>query len=109
MTLTPHSTLAVDTPYKGLIPYSEGDAEFFFGRDEERDVAIANLMASRLTLLFGESGVGKSSLLRAGVATELRRESRHHLQRSGSPESAVVVFSTWRDDPLVGLVDACQA
>ena len=53
------------SPYKGLIPYSEADAAFFFGRDAERDVTIANLMASRLTLLYGESGVGKSSLVRA--------------------------------------------
>ena len=73
MTLTPHSTLAVDTPYKGLIPYSEGDAQFFFGRDEERDLAIANLMASRLTLLFGESGeepvgLGSCSGLSHGVS-----------------------------------------
>ena len=42
---------------------SELDALFFFGREREREVIVANLLASRLTVLYGESGVGKSSLL----------------------------------------------
>ena len=56
------------TPYKGLMPYSEEDAPFFFGREAEREIITANLLASRLTLLYGASGVGKTSILRAGVA-----------------------------------------
>ena len=53
------------SPYKGLVAYGEEDAQFFFGRDAEQELIIANMMASRLTLLVGPSGVGKSSLLRA--------------------------------------------
>ena len=49
-----------DSPYQGLAPYDEGDAAFFFGRDRERDLITANLMASRLTVLYGVSGVGKT-------------------------------------------------
>ena len=57
----------------------------------------ANLMASRLTVLYGPSGVGKSSLLRAGVARRLRtlvpavgggderRRVRHRRQLAGRP------------------------
>ena len=45
---------------------------FFFGRERESELVAANLMASRLTVLYGPSGVGKSSLLRAGVARRLR-------------------------------------
>src|SRR5436309_10891384 len=41
--------------------------------DLEIEVIVANLMAARLTVLFGASGVGKTSLLRAGVAHRLRR------------------------------------
>lgn len=84
------------SPYKGLAPFddSEHDVQFFFGREREREVICANLMASRLTVLYGESGVGKSSVLRAGVAYELR----------ASEESvAVVVFDDWRDDPVTAL------
>jgi putative ribosome biogenesis GTPase RsgA len=63
-------------PYKGLANFddSEIDARLFFGRDAERDALVANLLASRLTVLYGASGVGKSSLLRAGVAQLLRRQ-----------------------------------
>ena len=48
------------------------DWRFFFGRERESELVAANLMASRLTVLYGPSGVGKSSLLRAGVARRLR-------------------------------------
>ena len=59
-------------PYKGLEYYAEADAPFFFGREGEEEIVVANLLAARLTLLYGPSGVGKSSLLRAGVARRLR-------------------------------------
>jgi hypothetical protein len=92
-----------DTPYKGLMPYSEEDAPFFFGREADREVITANLMASRLTVLYGASGVGKSSVLRAGVAYHLHQLAQQNLAEYGRPEFAVVVFTSWRDDPLVGL------
>lgn len=87
------------TPYKGLIPYSEEDAPFFFGRDPEREIITANLMASRLTLLYGASGVGKSSVLRAGVEHHLRKLARQNMAKRGKPEFAVIVFNRWRDNP----------
>src|SRR5262249_51734856 len=53
------------SPYKGLAPfgYSDVDALLFFGRDREREILVANLVGSRLTVLYGPTGVGKSSLL----------------------------------------------
>ncbi len=95
-------------PYKGLIPYAEEDAPFFFGREHERAVISANLLAARLTLLYGPSGVGKSSVLRAGVEHELRQLAQQNLVERGEPELAVVVFNSWRDDPIVGLSRAVQ-
>ena len=59
------------SPYKGLLPYDEKDAPYFFGRDRERRQISAALRASRLTVLYGESGAGKSSVLAAGVACDL--------------------------------------
>ena len=47
-------------PYKGLTPYDESDAPFFFGREAEREIITANLMASRLTLLYGPSGLARA-------------------------------------------------
>ena len=63
------------SPYKGLAAFgdSELDALLFFGREREREAIVANLLASRLTVLYGPSGVGKSSLLSAGVAQRAAR------------------------------------
>lgn len=61
-------------PYVGLRPYSCEDKAIFFGRDREaRDVSTIAI-AHRATLLFGRSGVGKTSLVHAAVADELERE-----------------------------------
>ena len=93
------------SPYKGLTPFedSELDVRFFFGRERERELIEANLMASRLTVLYGETGVGKSSVLRAGVAHHLRGVAERNLTTRGEPGMAVVVFDAWRDDPLQAL------
>jgi WD40 repeat protein len=84
------------SPYKGLASFddSERDALFFFGREREREIIAANLMAARLTVLYGETGVGKSSILHAGVVRHLRE-----LPDLG----AVVVFDDWQDDPAASL------
>ena len=65
--------MTTNGPYVGLDYFLEEDAGLFFGRDAERKRIIGNLRASRLTLLYAASGVGKSSLLRAGVSARLRR------------------------------------
>ena len=85
------------SPYKGLAPFGDSalDALFFFGREREREVIVANMLASRLTLVYGESGVGKSSLLAAGVARELRFVA---------PEAPVVVHDVWSGS-LEGMFD----
>jgi hypothetical protein len=85
------------SPYQGLIPYTEADASYFFGREQETRLIVANLFASPLTLLYGPSGVGKSSVLRAGVVSELNR--RQNLN--------VVVHTDWKNaalDRLKGLL-----
>ena len=95
-------------PYKGLAAFEDQDLDalLFFGRDQERETVIANLMASRLTILYGASGVGKSSLLRAGVVHELRQTARETGERRGAPEAAVVLFGSWATDPVRGLIEA---
>ncbi len=62
-------------PYPGLVPFEERDARLFFGRDELADQLVRRL-AERLDgpgmlLVAGESGSGKSSLLRAGLLPRL--------------------------------------
>jgi WD40 repeat protein len=86
-------------PFRGLARFEDTDADaaLFFGRERDREIVAANLVASRLTVLYGASGVGKSSLLRAGVA--------HNLRRSPEPQ-IVVVFDAWQADPVEGLKQA---
>jgi hypothetical protein len=93
----------VSFPYVGLVPFSESQAEFFFGRREESENVAANLRATRLTLLYGRSGVGKSSVLRAGVVAPLREIARHDLMERGAPDFAVIFFNSWSIDPVEGL------
>jgi hypothetical protein len=63
-------------PYKGLQPYTEEDSEYFFGRNRDSEIIAANLYAAPLTVLHGASGVGKSSVLMAGVVPRLKEEVR---------------------------------
>jgi len=55
------------SPYPGLAAFTEADAEFFFGREEEVAKMWRKLTSRRLLAVIGPSGVGKSSFLRAGV------------------------------------------
>lgn len=86
-------------PYKGLMPYEEEDAPFFFGRGREQQLISSNFLASRLTLFYGPSAVGKSSVLYAGVVPQLHRMMVHNLKEFGHAELLAVNCRHWRDDP----------
>jgi WD40 repeat protein len=97
--MTPSKDDRERCPYVGLQPFEEADREFFFGRERDQQIIIANLLASPLTILYGSSGVGKSSVLMAGVVPQLRRER---------PRTPVVVFRNWVDrDFQLALTRAC--
>ena len=91
-----------DSPYKGLVPFedSELDALLFFGRERESGIIAENVLAARLTVLYGPSGVGKTSVLRAGVAHRLRSQARVNVEERGHPEYTAVVFDAWSEDPV---------
>jgi hypothetical protein len=93
------------SPYRGLEPFDERDAPFFFGRDREIRLIVASLFASPLTLLYGASGVGKSSVLRAGVLPRLR--DRADLLPVVFPtflnDASQPALRGWQSDPLGGI------
>ncbi|MFI0412351.1 hypothetical protein [Actinomadura sp. 3N508] len=60
-----------EPPYLGLSRYEAGDAGRFFGRDALVDEIVARTRRDRFVAVFGPSGSGKSSLLRAGVVPRL--------------------------------------
>jgi WD40 repeat protein len=92
------------SPFQGLSFYTEDDARWFFGRATERKIILAHLRTARLTLLYAESGVGKSSLLRAGVSARLRELAMQNIQATRSPKFLPLVFSDWKDDPVEDLI-----
>jgi WD40 repeat protein len=72
----PTGTLAADgvrqCPYVGLAAFQMEDAERFFGRERLTEDLVARVRARRFLAVFGASGSGKSSLLRAGLLPRVR-------------------------------------
>jgi hypothetical protein len=89
-------------PFVGLRPFEEDDRELFFGRDRDCEVLLNLVYSSPVTLLYASSGVGKSSLIRAGVVPKLRADTKLR----------VLVYSDWRAgflqqlQELAGFADA---
>ncbi|MFG2041948.1 hypothetical protein [Dactylosporangium sp. NPDC048998] len=77
-------------PYLGLVAYQRADADRFFGREQLVDQLVGRLADRRFLAVFGASGSGKSSLLRAGLVPALQQ---------GGPHRRVVAL-TPGDSPL---------
>jgi tetratricopeptide (TPR) repeat protein len=71
------------SPYRGLVPFEEGHAGLFFGRDGDISRARARFIEAAIgqdigrrgtpfLLILGASGSGKSSLMRAGLLPRMR-------------------------------------
>ncbi|HKQ40680.1 MAG TPA: hypothetical protein VJ063_21615, partial [Verrucomicrobiae bacterium] len=68
----PELRLDSEHPWPGLISFTEADHAFFFGREREVAELARAIRQKTVTVFFGKSGLGKSSILRAGVAPLLR-------------------------------------
>ena len=67
-------TLQIDeSPYAGLSSFQETDAGKFFGRNREIAAMMTQIRDRPLMAVVGSSGVGKSSLVRAGLVPALKR------------------------------------
>ena len=75
------------SPYVGSRPFEHEDSSFFFGRDGEAEKLAGMVAASTLTVMYGESGVGKSSLLRSRLPSALC---------DLDPGWRLIYFSEWR-------------
>lgn len=61
-------------PYKALNSFQASDARIFSGRKEESQRLANRILGRRVTVLYGESGSGKTSLLQAGVGPLLAEQ-----------------------------------
>lgn len=59
-------------PWLGLWSYTEAQRDWFRGRGGETEELLTLVRREPLTVLFGVSGLGKTSLLRAGLFPRLR-------------------------------------
>ena len=66
------SAVSPESPWLGLRPFTEGVREYFFGRDAEVRDLFQRVVHKPLTVLFGPSGLGKTSLLQAALVPRLR-------------------------------------
>ncbi len=67
---------AVDerNPWLGLASFTEDTRAYFFGREDEVAELARRVQRKLLTVLFGQSGLGKTSILRAGLVPRLRAQ-----------------------------------
>jgi hypothetical protein len=63
-----------ENPWPGLASFTESDSPFFHGRNDEAEELLRLIRRDSLTMLYGQSGLGKTSLLQAGLFPKLRDE-----------------------------------
>ena len=65
--------LSPDNPWPGLESFDEASNAFFFGMHAETAALFRLVRRETLTLFYGRSGLGKTSLLQAGLFPPLRK------------------------------------
>src|SRR4051794_37380016 len=72
-------------PFRGLVPYDEGSAGLFFGRGADTAAIVEQIAreGARVTAITGESGAGKTSLVRAALTPALARKGVQVLYLGG--------------------------
>lgn len=73
LTLLPPTPVADVCPYRGLQPFWEEHADYFFGREGLTDQLLDRLRTGNFLAVVGASGSGKSSVVRAGLMHKLQR------------------------------------
>ncbi len=96
-------------PYRGLSSLTGAESDLFFGREGITRTALDELRRGRCVMLVGNSGVGKSSILLAGMVAALRRQRWPGAGEEAWPhdleQSRAWLFSVFqpRTDPLYGV------
>ena len=102
----------IECPYVGLDSFESAHADYFFGRGQEGKVIADHVVARAVTVLYGASGVGKSSILNVGLTSALKqiserwRATKERRQREvgtsivqipGAPEWIILRLREWHN------------
>jgi DNA-binding SARP family transcriptional activator/WD40 repeat protein len=102
-------TTSPTCPYLGLVPYDVGDSDGYFGRDGDIEACLRKLAETGVLAVVGPSGSGKSSLVRAGLAAELRRGGqRVALVTPGARPMDALTAVPGSGPPVPLVVDQCE-
>ncbi|HYK04632.1 MAG TPA: hypothetical protein VE974_22965 [Thermoanaerobaculia bacterium] len=71
----PATQLDPENPWPGLESFEESARDYFHGREAEAEDLLRRVSDAPLTVLFGKSGLGKTSLLKAGLFPRLREKN----------------------------------
>src|SRR5208337_2897719 len=94
----PRVILDRENPWPGLATFDEESHNFFYGRSSELTQLVGLVQRTNVTLLYGRSGLGKSSLINAGLFFELRKEPREYF-----PVPVTLRFSTVQSQEISAL------
>jgi len=87
--------------YPGVQPFTTAQSEVFFGRDQDIADLYRLIRREALVVLYGKSGLGKSSLLNAGIVP-------HSLQ-AAEYEPVVIKFGAWTEGKTDTPLDLTKA
>ena len=93
-----------DNPFPGLRAFAEGEGDRFFGRSQQINELATRLAQLQFIAVSGNSGCGKSSLVRAGLLRELSQRAA-----SGAATKWVPVVMVPGDRPIANLSKALAA
>jgi WD40 repeat protein len=92
-----------DAPFPGLLAFTEGDADTFFGREAEVLAFVERARETPVLAVVGLSGAGKSSFVQAGVVPRLRERGSWTVVtlRPGARPFAALARALLAADPRV--------
>jgi WD40 repeat protein len=95
-------------PWRGLESYEIGDSDLFFGRERHTEQLTDHIAESALTVVTGQSGIGKSSLVKAGLLGRLLLQNKEQAEKE---KAQWLVIGPFRPGvfPFESLADALRS
>ncbi len=85
--------------YPGITAFREVDQDVFFGRDTDIENLYSSILLNQSTVLSGKSGVGKSSLIYAGLKPVIKRNINENKNDERYFKILPVRVGIWTNEP----------